>query len=259
MAHKQSRWWIFILFGCSNRGADVAPRQDEPQDGGRDASSYWKGAPVDASSVDGLADVWGPLPEALPHEDCGNGEGGRPCCPEPFSRTRPTDIRTTVDLSKIDYTADGTCHQRLARGNTTFQLPSDVGAYPLKIVLPALSGGDPDCAAYCSGSPATAFGIAVEVGGLLSDREDKRTMAVSVPEPWKFVSGGCGEACPWSCLSGYQEYGGPQSCISIDYGGFGFATADPHAKSVEVTVEVYDVAQAEIEPRALNCCPYRVQ
>ncbi|APR88419.1 hypothetical protein A7982_13768 [Minicystis rosea] len=129
----------------------------------------------------------------------------------------------------------------------------------MKIILPALHGADATCLDWCGDgvdTPSTTFGIAISTPGSLYGSNGGRVLAISVPPPWFFVSGGCGEACAYSCLEGYQEFG-VRSCITLSHGSFGFATADPNAPSVEAVVELLDVeggAAHEYAPG--HCCVY---
>lgn len=121
-------------------------------------------------------------------------------------------------------------------------MPSDPAAYPLKIVLPAITAADPACDAVCNEfEPFTMYGIAVDLEPGFFAADGGRQLSVLVPPPWKFVSGGCGEACPHPCLSGYQEYNAGRSCGTIDRGGFGFATGVTVDRPTEVLIERTDV------------------
>lgn len=203
------------------------------------------------------------------------GTGSLLCCDE-VQRPLPTEFATVIDFSSIDAIPRGTCSDyvydpnaptKLFRG---YWLPTDPAAYPIKLILPALSGADPACEQVCPpyGGPKTAFGIGLEGNHGLSNADAPVSapwshsgplLSVRVPAPWFFVSGGCGEACSWPCLNGYQEFGEPRTCATPSHaGGFGFATADPSAPSVEAIIELIDIDPAEdiYEKYPRSCCVY---
>lgn len=130
---------------------------------------------------------------------CSAGDVESTCCD--ILSPVPAQVRTVVDLSDVGAITDGTCGAYLP-GRRAVMLPSDPAAYPLAVILPAIDGADPACTATCEFEPYTAFGIAVATDGLIGG-DTGRTLAVLVPPPWRFVSGGCGEACAWPCLGGY--------------------------------------------------------
>ena len=161
-----------------------------------------------------------------------------------------------IDLSDVSSITRGTCGTYLIGEypyRQGFELPNDPGAYPLKIILPASPGTDPSCEAVCNEfEPYTAFGIALETDGLIGAGTG-RGLSVLVSPPWKFVSGGCGEACTYPCLGGYQEFG-VRSCVTFFHGDFGLATAEPAAPAGEALVELVTVDDS-IAPTL--CCLYR--
>lgn len=189
------------------------------------------------------------------------------CCPEEKLRPLPTTAASVLDLSDPTTIAQGTCgtYDGAQYPQTAVHLSLSPADYPMKIILPALAGADPACSTTCPDGfgevPPTAFGIAIATGstetGYLIGGNTGRLLAISVPPPWFFVSGGCGEACAWPCLTGYQEYGSARSCITIGHGDFGFATADPAAPSVEAVVELIDLAGEPAFTYAPGgCCLY---
>lgn len=189
------------------------------------------------------------------------------CCPAASLRDMPATAASVLDLSGYGPSHPDTCAALLEDG-FSFEfgvvLSPDPADYPMKVILPEVRGVDPACAEACGtaavGSPsATAFGIGFRtyipgVSGPLMD--DGLILAVSVPAPWKLVSGGCGEACAWTCLEGYQEYDVPRSCTTLGYGDFGLVTADPAAPSVEVLLELVDSAGAPASYAPYACCLY---
>ncbi len=187
------------------------------------------------------------------------------CCPAQSLRALPANASSVLDLSDPRTITEGTCSTFSGVGLEAVLLSQSPADYPLKIVLPALAGADPACEETCpidvGMPPHTAFGIAIATGsvetGYLIGGNTGRVLAISVPEPWFFVSGGCGEACPWPCIEGYQEYGVPRSCITIAHGDFGFATSDPNAPSVEAVVELIDLGgDKAFELAPGSCCLY---
>lgn len=175
------------------------------------------------------------------------------CCLAEARREPSAEAKTVIDLSDVAAISNATCAQ-FKRPEFGHPLPADPQAYPVKIVLPAVPARDAACAELCDAgdAPPTAFGIAIQTDATLLGNNGYG-MAIYVPPPWRFVSGGCGEACAWPCLGGYQEFG-VRSCTTIYYGDFGFATADEHAPSVEAIVEL---VEAPAEPGAFgesNCC-----
>lgn len=185
------------------------------------------------------------------------------CCPDESLRALPESAVSVLDLSDAAAIEEGTCgtYYDEAQPGTrrSVALPLSPSSYPLKIVLPALDGPDPACEVTCGGAEpvATTFGVALRTGsvenGYVIGGDTGRVLAISVPPPWFFVSGGCGEACPWPCLEGYQEFG-VRSCYTMAYGDFGFATADPSAPSVEAVVELLDVGEEAFELAPGGCC-----
>lgn len=170
----------------------------------------------------------------------------------------PTTFATTLDLHDEATVGDGTCSARFA-GHSAHALPTDPTAYPLRITLPAITAVDNACGDLCNNASAlfpTKFGVAFSIGDLLDI--DDRVLAIRVPPPWYFVSGGVGEAAPWQCLSGYQEYE-VRSCIAIDRGGFGFATNDSNAPSVDAIVELVIVPGGRTASDYIpqNCCLFQ--
>lgn len=181
------------------------------------------------------------------------------CCLPGTRRLLPERAMTVVDLSDIAAIPQGTCGTYLSREPPTrrgYKLPSDPLAYPLKVILPAVTAADPACRETCNpgGDVTTAFGIALETEGLIGGNSG-RGISILVPPPWKFVSGGCGEACAWPCLDGYQEFG-VRACTTFFHGDFGFATADSNAPSVEAIVELIDAPVSSDELGDGNCCLY---
>jgi hypothetical protein len=151
-----------------------------------------------------------------------------------------------IDLTELQLER-GTCGTYITEdGYNALPLPSDLAAYPLKIKLPAQNGADPACEQACgvAGIPAqTTFGVTFEQPAFaLFDQG--LMLAISVPPPWYFVSGGCGKGCPHPCLEGYQEYGGARSCLTMSFpGAVGFATDDPAAPSVEAVLHFVPFAE----------------
>lgn len=176
------------------------------------------------------------------------------CCPEEYQRPQPGMMASVLDLSSPGTLNGGTCGAYLSP-QRSITLPASADAYPLRILLPALDGADPDCDALCNDlpdQPATVFGFSLKVPNGLIGSDTGRTLAISVPPPWYFTSGGCGEACAWPCLGGYQEYG-VRSCVTLTHGDFGFATGDAQAPSVEAIVELWP---SLVEVVGRSCCPY---
>jgi hypothetical protein len=186
------------------------------------------------------------------------------CCPSDRLRAPPATAASVLDLSSLDGTVNGTCGTYDGPvAQAILQLSRSPADYPMKIILPALQEADPASLEACPDDldmPHTAFGIAISTGEGEADDliggNSGRVLAVSVPPPWFFVSGGCGEACPYRCLAGYQEFG-VRSCITLSYGSFGFATADPNAPSVEAVVDLLDVEGVPaFEFAPSHCCIY---
>ena len=188
------------------------------------------------------------------------------CCPADKLRALPALANSVLDLSDAASIGDGTCgnYFSVPGERRAVLLSQDPADYPMKIVLPALSGPAPACLETCpidvAQPPYTAFGVAIATGaedaGNLIGGNTGRVLAISVPPPWFFVSGGCGDACPWPCLEGYQEFG-VRSCYTMSYGDFGFATADPNAPSVEAVVELLDLSgQNAFDFAPGGCCLY---
>ena len=218
-------------------------------------------SPAPTTTIDGAADNGAPDTYAdttFTYEGTTCSIAGDPesvCCKPEAQRPVPSSVTTVIDLSSTETVPIGTCGSYFFDSPPSrlgYRLPVDPAAYPLKVILPTLTGADPACASTCG--DMTAFGIALETEGLIGG-DTGRALAVLVPEPWRFVSGGCGEACAWPCLDGYQEFG-IRTCITFSYGDFGFATADPAAPSVEALVDLVAVATPG-ELGSAKCCVFR--
>jgi hypothetical protein len=143
--------------------------------------------------------------------------------------------RALLDLSDPATIEVGTCGAYLfddAPRRRGTQIPDDPNAYPLEIILPAVTQQDPACPQLCGepiddAFPPTLWGIAIEFENHgLGLRNIGRGLRIEAPAPWYIVSGGCGEACPWPCLEGYQEFGEPLRVHERFYGALGFATGE---------------------------------
>ena len=188
------------------------------------------------------------------------------CCGPDALRPLPDKAFGVIDLSAVEPDSDGTCSGNID-GREAVLLPHATERYPLKVILPRAEGRDPGCEQLCTPEVAefgpTTFGVGLstrdpESGEILIGGNTGRLLAISVPPPWYFVSGGCGEACPWPCLESYQEFG-IHSCLSIAHGDFGFATADPQAPSVEAVIELIDAPGNVFEFASDQCCLFSSQ
>jgi hypothetical protein len=156
----------------------------------------------------------------------------------------PTTAATALDLRGLAPGAAGTCGEP-----TKLVLPADRRAYPLMVVLPAVSAPDPFCATGCADRGVeTLFGV---VFTLPDELVDAYRPLIVAPPPWRYVydhNSLAGDAC----LGGYQEFG-ERACVRTNYGGsIGFATG-------ATTVAVHQ-ALIELEPGENGvpppCCPY---
>lgn len=222
---------LWVVLGCS--GADEPSSSTEPFD-----------------------------PIALTCDDGREGKLRAECCATDSLRPIPDIARTILDLSNPEPLSAGTC-AAYAENRRGVVLPIVPEAYPLKVVLPAVEARDPGCETACppaeDGLAGTAFGIAIETGspehGYLIGADTGRVLAISVPPPWYFVSGGCGEACAWPCLEGYQEFG-VRSCITLAHGDFGFATREVNVPSVEAVIELISIDVPAWEYAPYGCCVF---
>lgn len=177
-------------------------------------------------------------------------------CMPVAKRAAPTTFASTLDATDPSSLASGLCAHYVSPANAgAILLPSAPAAYPIKLILPSVSAADCACEVVCNGAqngPTTAFGIALASEGLIGGNS-RRAFAIRVAPPWYFVSGGGGEAYPWPCVGGYQEFG-VRSCIQIGYGDFGFATHEANAPSVEAIIELVDLPDGgEV---GTYCCPF---
>lgn len=263
---------LLLVVGCGTEGAaDLGP------------STADAGAPADARGLDDATsevDGSGAVEAGLAPGDGASSDAGfafdssatvtcdtatvaeilRPSCTDPSLHIPvPSEVATVLDLSAFGPGHPDTCgpffELSLLEG---LRLPIDPAAYPMQVILPALDGADPGCEACWPGldvraqglfgeEAVTAFGVALEtyhadLGRSLIGGNSPYMLAVSVPPPWYVVSGGGGEAYPWPCISGYQEFG-IRSCITLPYGGFGFATVDPNAPSVSAILTLVETAE----------------
>lgn len=204
---------------------------------------------TDASAADCLARPDDPIILTTPVGPIAEG-----CCASADLSPLPTPV-STLDLRNVATLQGATCGDQTTTPSNEYgvELPSDPSAYPLEIITPAVSLADPACEALCSASgdaPVTAFGFGVKSHHVIGFAQG-RGLVVYAPKPWYFVSGGCGEACAWPCLTGYQEFG-VHGCVAIGHGSFGLATAEANAPSVSVIV---DLVQIDDLP-AGGCCPF---
>lgn len=182
------------------------------------------------------------------------------CADEALLVAVPERVATVLDLRASGPGAEGTCEPYFGAAGFAehaILLPRDATAYPMQIILPSVSGADPaceDCGLFVDARAqplfgeqrVTAFGVAFEtyhqdVGSTVFGPNQRTMLAISVPPPWYVVSGGGGEAYPWPCIAGYQEFG-IRSCIGLPYGGFGFATVEPDAPSVSAILTLVETA-----------------
>lgn len=200
-----------------------------------------------------------------------------PECVAPALRVPlPSHAKHVIDLSGATPGSEGTCGPYFANpqlGEGGLLLPADRSLYPLLIRLPAVRGADPACETCSEVLPqqpgplqerfgehlGTAFGIALETydgRGTVqqpTNQHEPKYLAVTVPPPWYLVSGGCGEACAYLCLGGYQEFG-IQSCSNIPYGALGFATWDPGAPAAEAVIMLVDIPIPQVDGLAGRQC-----
>jgi hypothetical protein len=207
---------------------------------------------ADATDAATLETSIAPLPDDVCVVADPNQQLESECCLEPARRQPHTNAATVIDLRDAATIADATCgHYESGFG---YKLPVEPAAYPVKVILPAVTARDPACEVTCrtDGVSGTAFGIGIHTEPALLGHNGYG-MAIYVPPPWKFVSGGCGEACAWPCLEQYQEFG-VRSCVTIFYGSFGFATADANAPSVEAIIELIDMPADTSSLGESQCC-----
>lgn len=260
---------VAVLILCA-ASACHAPGSDSAPDAGVGASNAGAGGPDAGAATELVVD--GSALALCPADD-DSPSVVMDCCAEERLVGVSAVARTVLDLREIDTESElaaesGTCRSHFAARFDEpmgMILPLDRALYPLKIVLPAVDGEDPYCSACLDfgAEPPTAFGIAFETDDderyLGAEGRTRYVLSISVPPPWYIVSGGYGEAYPWPCLSGYQEFGHARSCMTLPYGGFGIATGDPQAPSVEALVDVHEVPEdvhvAELAPGA--CCMLR--
>ncbi len=226
--------FAFALAGCSGDGSAARGGHGAGAGGagGAPTSATGTGGSVEGSGGQFAAEPFlGGNPTCTEQDEPTTPEA---CCPSESLRNLPETAMSVLDLTDVAAVA-GTCADYAlglpGDGNATL-LPLDPAAYPLKIVLPAVHGADPACEAICvPDRPSTAFGVAVATGepgkGPLIGGNSGRVLAISVPPPWYFVSGGGGEACAWPCLGGYQEYGAARSCHR---GSRGLRVRDPRSE-----------------------------
>jgi hypothetical protein len=172
------------------------------------------------------------------------------CCEERVPAPAP---RTTLDLRGHRAGDTGTCGDFPSDAWPYFhalELPGSPDAYPLRVLLPALTERDPSCRATCDGE-STAFGVALDLPDSLGRADATLLTSIRVEPPWRVVSGGRGEASAWPCLDGYQEFG-VASCLRVRYtAGFGFAIAEVPTSEVEAIIDI-----AYGEPASPACCRF---
>lgn len=138
---------------------------------------------------------------------------------------------------------------------TALELPADIAAYPLKIVLPSLPVTHASCAANCDRlqrETQTSLSVAFRIR--LANPSYVPVLVVT--PPWRLVNGGDGDPQAYRCLGGYQEFG-ERTCQQLAYGQrFGVAIAQPSGSAPgELLVDVRPRNNTQPDEPA-HCCPF---
>lgn len=228
---------LAVALGACSRDEAVAPRDAASVDADdRDAASVDAGDPPDAAldGAPGALSMAGRCPSPAPH----------PTCATPVAL--PAMARTVIDLTDPADAAEGRCDSS-AVGSPAIVLPEDPAAYPVlvRISSAGFGGTCTRCGESVPPYGPTRYGVAIDVpssvvgAGLYS-------VAASVNDPWRVVSGGCGEACPHPCLSQYLEFT-PTTCLSSYFSGLGVATDASDPPVAELVVQL-------VTPRSVEVC-----
>jgi hypothetical protein len=181
-------------------------------------------------------------------------ESALPACATRHAIERQAN--TVIDLRNV---RTGRCDDGVAAGFTPFELPTELAAYPLLIRVSAAGFAGP--CSVCSGTePSTAFGVGFEIrrcaidpvtGDCTDDGLDPRSnlsITARVDGPWTLGAGGCGKACAWPCIGGYQEFA-RSTCFASNSLELGVATDRADAPDAEIYVDLIPASVA-------GCCPY---
>lgn len=223
---------VVALAACSRGGDPSVPRDAEAGDA---VPSVDATLVVDAA-IDAEPGALGDrCPAPAPYPTCAT------------TVAAPAAPRTVIDLTDPAQAAAGRCDAE-APGWPGIALPEDPAAYPV-LVRVSSAGFDGACTRCGESVPPfgpTRYGVAFAIPDAIH-HDVRHTIAASVNAPWRIVSGGCGKACPYACLSEYLEYR-PTTCLSNFGQGLGIATDASDPPVGEFLVELVAT------PRAFGPC-----
>ncbi len=172
----------------------------------------------------------------------------------------PSSVVTVIDATD-PATVKGRCDAEIEEGfffeeEHHLVLPEDRDAYPvlLKVSADGFEGSCTYCQVLSNNPIFTTYGVGFSVPyAAWAEGEGRRFARLHVNDPWKIVSGGCGEACAHPCVhpsEGYLEFI-PTSCLASFGSGFGVATAAVNPPPANVIIELVP------DETFMPCCPYR--
>lgn len=159
------------------------------------------------------------------------------------------EARTVIEAPDPNGAVPGRCDGSDLDVPGAIVLPSDPEAYPV-LVRVAGAGFAGECTSCIESVPPygfTRYGVKVEVPPEIFASTERHFIA-SVNDPWRIVSGGCGEACAHNCLSHYLEFE-PSTCMPPIAEGIGVATDAVDPPVAELVVQI--VGRDEFG----RCCP----
>jgi hypothetical protein len=194
------------------------------------------GAPADsrADAATGPLSMAGRCPSEPPYPTCAT------------TVALPPEARTVIDLNDPAAAAAGRCDSE-ALGSPAIELPADPAAYPVLVRISAdgFTGTCTRCGPSVEPYGPTRYGVAFDVPAAIAGL-GTYTVTASVNDPWRVVSGGCGEACPHPCLSQYLEFT-TTTCLASYGSGLGVATDALDPPVAELVVQL-------VTPRSVEVC-----
>lgn len=179
-----------------------------------------------------------------------------PLCQQTRSYRPP---RTIIDLRGTEQArCDNWVSSPLAP-NHAHILPTSPDAYP--VILRVGTSGFVGACSRCDSDSGTTYGVAfgvlpeaVNPPGL--DASHDRTLIVRAPAPWFLTAGGTGEASPYPCAGGYQEFNTPRACLWSYSRGYGVVTTATDPPDADIWVDLVLLSELAAENASSGCCPY---
>jgi len=216
--------------GGASRQADAGP---DDGDGG--------GLPVDAER-----------PLCVSEDELSLQESPYPLCDTPIEYREPNFF---IDLTGTERARCDNWTYGLGEPNFANLLPDDPALYPV-LVRVSTAGFNGSCDTCVGQDRPTAYGVAIAAPASFLQELPRRYLIARAPAPWFVVTGGTGEADPYPCAGGYQEYYEPRPCLWSHSHGYGIVTADPDAPAADIWFDILPEEYVEAELLGSSCCPY---